>query len=188
MAVWRLFLRLLPVVFLVGQVCAAPYLEYQEPQQPQTPFFSTWSSVFSLLATFFVVLALAYLTSRLVANKLKWSAESGGKIISCLSFGAGRGVYLVEFAGRYWILGVTEHNINLLKELSDDGEIEKFKESPVNLNESFDFIFKRQLSSLQQISQKIPAVFGRKNNNDYSKQEDSGQNSRLAERDDREKR
>jgi len=177
------------IVSAAGRALAdtAPYLKYQEPQQPQTPFFSTWPSVFSLLATFLVVLALAYLTSRLVANK-KWSAGGSGKIISCLSFGSGRGVYLVEFIGRYWILGVTEHNINLLKELSGDGEIEKITEPPAKLNEPFDLIFKRQLSLLQQISHKFPAIFSRRNDNNHSEQGRLNRNSRMAEKDDREKR
>jgi flagellar protein FliO/FliZ len=185
------FLRGLPFLVLsqTQLVCAegTPYLQYQAPEQAQTQtsLFSTWSYVFSLGATFLVVLGLAYLTSRLVANKMKWSAGSNdGKIISCLAFGSGRGVYLVEFAGRYLILGITEHNINLLKEVSDEAEIAKLKALRLSSTESLDLVFKRQFSSLHQISQKFPRVF----KNDLTNFEQSRRSQLEAEKDHPEKR
>ena len=155
----------LVLILAVGQTMAesggaTPYLQYQEPQQSQTSILSAWSYAFSLLATFLLVLGLAYITSRLVANKMKWSGgNKDGKIISCLSFGSGRGVYLVEIAGKYLLLGVTEQNINFLRELSDDEEIERLREMSISSDEPFERVFRRQISSLQNISQKFPKVF-----------------------------
>lgn len=179
------FKTVILIVFLIltvgWQVMAeeTPYLKYQDPnQQMNSPsWMSTGSYVLSLLITFLVVLGLAYFTSRIMGQKMRFSAgSSGGKIISTLSFGSGRGIYVIEIAGKYLILGVTDQNIHLLREISDSEEIEKLKEFQggqiskftagyAEPNESFNAVFERQLASLKQMSQKFPAVLKTENDN-----------------------
>ena len=78
-----------------------------------------------------------------------------------LSLGTSRAVYVVEIAGQILVLGVTDHTINLLQEITDPVAIEKIKNQPhyPGANQ-FEAIFQRQLVSLQQLSRKFPAVFG----------------------------
>jgi flagellar protein FliO/FliZ len=154
-------------LFLCGQVYAAEpngeYLQYQEPKPTNTmSWFSTVSYVFSLLITFAVVIGLAYVASRFLGKKLgSLSANGSSRIISTLSFGANRAVYTVEIAGKFLILGVTDHNITVLQEITDAEEIEKMKKQQLAAPmDQFDGIFQKQLASLQKLSQTFPTAFG----------------------------
>jgi flagellar protein FliO/FliZ len=184
----KVVLIALMLIFAVGYAMAdsgsaTPYLQYKEPEKIETSFLSAGSYIFSLLATFLLVLFLAYFTSRLIANKMKWSGgDKDGKIISCLSFGSNRGVYLVEIAGKYLLLGVTEHNINLLREVDDEEEIEKIRGMSISSNESFDLVFRRQISSLQHISQKFPKVFNTDGNTHFERGRRENQNTGEEDR------
>lgn len=114
---------LLLVILLIAAVHLSPvyaaaqpgdYLNYQEPKPAGTSWFSTLAYMFSLLITFIVVIGLAYFTSRFVGQKMgKTAASSDNKVILTLPLGANRGVYVVEVAGKFLVLGVTDHNINL---------------------------------------------------------------------------
>jgi len=139
------------------------YLKYQEPQvATSTSWLSTFAYVLSLLATFAVVIGLAYFTSRFLGQKMtNISASGSNKIVTALPLGPNRFVYVVEIAGSYLVLGVTDHTITLLKELTTDEEIEKIRGqeliySDVNQSNS---TFQRHLASLQKMSQKFPTVF-----------------------------
>ncbi len=165
------FLHLLLVfcfgIFFYGQVYAAEpnseYLQYQEPKATNsTSWFSTISYVFSLVITFAVVIGLAYFASRFLGKKLgSLSASGNSRIINTLSFGANRAVYTVEIAGKYLILGVTDHNITVLQEITDIEEIEKMKKEQLAVPDNqFDGVFQKQLASLQKLSQAFPTAFG----------------------------
>jgi flagellar protein FliO/FliZ len=154
-------------IFLIGQVYGAEpngeYLQYQEPK-PTTAvsWYSTISYIFSLIITFAFVIGLAYFASRFLGKKLGGlSANGSSRIINVLSFGNNRAVYTVEIAGKFLALGVTDHTITVLQEITDSKEIEKLKTEQVAVPKGqFDSIFQRQLASLQQLSQKFPATFG----------------------------
>ncbi|MDF2873737.1 MAG: flagellar biosynthetic protein FliO [Sporomusa sp.] len=139
------------------------YLKYQEPQPPASSWLSASGYVVSLLLTFLLVLGLAYFTSRFLAQKINGPAGlNNGKIHTTLSLGPNRAVYVVEIAGKFMVLGVTEQTISLLKEITDPEDIEHLK-NPVNIvlpPEQFDNIFHRQLLALKQMNKKFPVVFG----------------------------
>ena len=64
------------------------------------------------------------------------------------------------------ILGVTEHMINLLQEVTDPEQLDKLKSlSPVASASSFDSVFHRHLASLQQMSSKFSGTFGASDRN-----------------------
>jgi flagellar protein FliO/FliZ len=147
------------------------YLNYQEPKPAETSWLSTIAYVVTLLVTFVVVIGLAYFTSRFVGQKMgRYSFSGDHKVVVSLPLGASRGVYVVEVAGRFLVLGVTDHNVNLLAEITDPAEIERLRAtSPAGQMRQFDDVFQRHLASLQQMSQKFPAVFGHYNRTDQEK-------------------
>lgn len=163
-----LVLMCLVVAFSSGTVLAVEanndYLVYQEPQTTSASWLSTVAYVVSLLVTFAVVIGLAYFTSRFLGQRMgQLSAGTENKILATLSLGANRAVHVVEIAGKVLVLGVTEHSITLLQEITDEAQVEKLRQQqPVSVpSNSFDTILQSQLSSLQRMSQKFPSVFGR---------------------------
>ena len=154
-------------IFFVGQVYGAEpngeYLQYQEPKPAAAvSWYSTISYIFSLIITFAFVIGLAYFASRFLGKKLGGlSANGSSRIINVLSFGTNRAVYTVEVAGKFLVLGVTDHNITVLQEITDSKEIEKLKSEQVTVpKDQFENVFQRQLASLQQLTQRFPTTFG----------------------------
>lgn len=153
---------------IVGAQEAAPdYLKYQEPQPTSISFLSTVSYIFSLLVTFAVVIGLAFYTSRFMGKKMGGLSNSpDGKVMSSLALGPKGYVYVVEIAGRYLVLGVTEHSINLLHEITDVEEIAALKQKkPINPSKSqFEVLFQNHIHALREMSNKFPVVFGAREN------------------------
>lgn len=158
------------------------YLKYQEPAASveTTSWVSTLAYVLSLIATFAAVLGFAYFTSRFLGQKLgNLSSGPSNKILATLPLGANRGVYVVEVAGKCLVLGVTDHGITLLQEIVDEAEIEKIRLQKAEHLPQADFhqIFQKQIASLQQISQKFPAVFEQKNRDKQDEGQEKGKKS-----------
>ncbi|MBP1763175.1 MAG: Flagellar biosynthesis protein, FliO [Firmicutes bacterium] len=159
---------LLIIVFTIitGQCFAAEqgteYLKYQEPQAGSSSLLLTVGYLIFLIIVFLLVLGLAYFTSRLIGQKMGVMNMAGdNKILTHLPFGSNRAVYVVEIAGRILVLGVTDHNINLLQEITSPDEIEKIKNQPNNpINSQFNAVFQKQLVVLHKMSEKFPGVFG----------------------------
>lgn len=173
---FRPTILLIVVLFAIAHVstgfaAAQPgeYLNYQEPKPAGTSWFSTIAYVFSLIVTFIVVIGLAYFTSRFVGQKMaKTTVYGDNKVVFTLPLGPNRGVYVVEIAGKYLVLGVTDHNINLLQEITDPEQVEKLQTlNPVMPANQFDIVFQRHLASLQQMSHKFPGVFNGNNRSEH---------------------
>ncbi|MDD4601083.1 hypothetical protein SDC9_08881 [bioreactor metagenome] len=161
------------IILSVCQVWAAEtttggYLAYQEPQPASSSsWLSTIAYVFSLIITFAVVIGLAYFASRFLGQKMgQMSVNSDNRILSTLVLGPNRSIQVVEVAGKVIVLGVTEHSITLLEEITDASRLEKIQKLPTAVSppNSFDSVFQRQLASLQQMSHKFPTVFNRRDN------------------------
>lgn len=169
------YLLLLNAVFLPLQILAqettGTYLQYQEPKAPEISWLSSIAYIFSLLVTFGVILFLAYLASRFLGQKMgSLSAANGGRILSSLPLGANRAVQVVEIAGKVLVLGVTDHTIMLLQEITDETEIARLKDRPaVTVQPQFGTLFERHLTSLQNIAQKFPGVLDSRQENDRRK-------------------
>lgn len=138
------------------------YLQVQEPQYAATSGFSVFAYVFSLLFTFGVVLALAYFTSKFWGGKLsQFTKNNNNQVLRTLSLGQHRAVYVVEIAGEYFVLGVTDHNINLLHKITSKEQIEQLTAPNLSSDaETFELVLRRQLDSLKNMSHKFPNVFG----------------------------
>ncbi len=162
---------LLLLLFLTGVIFSAivyaaeptgEYLQYQEPRAASfSSGLSTITYVFSLLVTFAIVLGLAYFSSRFLGQRMGNRLANGDqKIVATLPLGTNRAVYVVDIAGKYLVLGVTDHTINVLQEITDPVEIEKLKLQQISIPETqFEQVFQRQLASLQRISPKFTNVF-----------------------------
>lgn len=142
---------------------SSEYLKYSE-QQPaaSTSMLSTIAYVFSLIITFGFVIGLAYFASKFLGQKMSnLNHSSDNKILTTLSLGPNKSVCVVEIAGRVFILGVTDHNINLLQELSVEEEIAKIKAQSNLVPEAANYeqLFQNQFTALRQMASKFPTTF-----------------------------
>lgn len=82
-----------------------------------------WSALGMLFMTV-LILVLAYLTSRWIASHGdSWAGGYGGeqfRVLNRIGVGRGASLLVLYVRGRCLLLGVTEHNVTLLKEW--DGE------------------------------------------------------------------
>lgn len=167
---WRvsggILIFLICLSLLTGQVFAAAetgeYLKYQEPQPATSSWFATSGYILSLLLTFLLVLGLAYLTSRFLGKRMTSGGGFGsGKIYATLSLGPNRAIYVIEIAGKFMVLGVTEQNITMLNEITSLSDIEQLKatQNIVMPPEQFSSVFQRQLGLLRKMQKKSTDTF-----------------------------
>lgn len=140
---------------------------YQEPvqQSTQSSWLSTFAYLISVIIAFAFVAGLAYFVSRFLGQKLGgMNSAKSSKVLESLPLGNNKALYVVEIAGKVVVLGVTDHNINLLQEITDEIEIARLRTQASSdfANDSFSNMFEKQVISLEQISRKFPNVF---NNN-----------------------
>lgn len=140
---------------------------YQEPapKSTQTSWGSTFAYLLSLLVVFAFVAFLAYIVSKLLGNKFGTvNVRKSGKVLDSLPLGTNRSLAVVEIANKVMLLGVTEQNITLLDEITDELEIARLRENADHgvQNENFQQIFEKQLVSLNQLSKRIPTLLKEK--------------------------
>lgn len=154
------------ILLSVGPVRAdepsSVYLKYQDPQPTATSWAASGAYIVTLLLTFFFVIGLAYFASRFLGQKMGQRASGvENRIYSVLYLGNNRAVYVIEIAGRFLVIGVTDHNIALLREIDSPEEILKLRaNSGKEPAGQFDSIFRRHLASLNQMTNKFPITFG----------------------------
>ena len=133
------------------------YLEGYEEVDPRPTGVSWWSTLAYLIsqfAVFAVVLVMAYFAARFIGgryNAARMSA-SGGRILENLPLGPNRSVCTVEMGGRVFLLGVTDHNINLLGEITDKELIEHLHAQSLNTGD----LFSQEFGTLSDLVRKIP--------------------------------
>ena len=69
-----------------------------------------------------------------------------------------KGLSQRELAERVFVLGVTEHSITLLREITDPEEIERLHRSSLAPSGGVD-IFSSQMGTLEQFAKRIPSLF-----------------------------
>lgn len=167
----RLYWVLMTFFFLM--VIAAPSLglaadgsggylsgyEEADPKPSARSWLSTFAYLLSLAAVFIFVLVLAYFASKFLSGRFaKVGNGSGGKILEHLPLGPNRSVCVVELAGRVFMLGVTEHSINSLGEITDKDEIERLHRRI--LTEAAETqVLSRQMGLLGDLAKRIPTIF-----------------------------
>ncbi|TCS80956.1 FliO/MopB family protein [Pectinatus cerevisiiphilus] len=166
-----LFCWFVPVISVLaaGDSSSGGYLsQYQnvDPHPTSASWISTFGYLLSLVVIFVFVVGLAYYVSHYLGGRFgkQFKENSGGALLLNLSLGPNKSICVVEIAGHIMILGVTDHNITLLQEITDMQEIEKLHLSnstePVETN-VLD-LFGQQFNSLDKISKRIPEFFKNK--------------------------
>ena len=151
-------LVLFSLIYLGGSaVEAAGYLEGYEEVDPQPTGVSWWSTLaylFSMLVVFAFVLILAYFAARFIGGRFNAArmSASGGRVLENLPLGPNRSVCTVEIAGRVFLLGVTDHSINLLSEITDKNLIEHLHAQAINSGD----MFSQEFGTLSSLVKKIP--------------------------------
>jgi flagellar biosynthetic protein FliO len=81
-----------------------------------------------LVFVFFLVLLLAYLVSRLIGGRFGAArARAAGNVVGGLPLDHNKKIVFVELNDSLLVLGITDNNIVLLKEISAAEDIEKIK-------------------------------------------------------------
>lgn len=141
---------------------AAGYLAGYENTDPRPTGISWWSTIaylVSLFAIFIFVVGLAYFAARFLGGHFaKQKMGYGGEILSHLPLGPNRSVCVVEMAGGVYLLGVTEHSITLLAEITDPAEIDRLHREHIATPLTPD-MFSQQVGTLADFVQKIPPIF-----------------------------
>lgn len=147
------------LIYLGGSTAEAAggYLEGYEEVDPRPTAVSWWSTLaylVSLFAVFAVVLVMAYFAARLIGGKFNAArmSASGGRVLENLPLGPNRSVCTVEMGGRVFLLGVTDHNINLLGEITDKDLIEHLHTQSLNTGD----LFSQEFGTLSDLVKKIP--------------------------------
>ena len=136
------------------------YLQYQEPARAAGSTWGTVAYVLSLLVLFVGVIFLAYFTSRFVAARMGGMGQTAGAVIHMtLALGPNRNIHLVEMAGRFFVVGATEHSIQMLFEINEPEQIEKLRETTASPKPSFEAALGGQLAALKQMRDKFPGMF-----------------------------
>jgi len=162
-------------------LAASRELNLDNIEEPQASPMPSMAVLFiKLVLSLLIIVGLAYLTMRFLRKSMKVSSR--GETISVLdqyAFSMNKGIYITQIAGKVYVLGVTDQNISLISEITDEeviGEmIEKAKAReaegvippgildqimPSRLNlpgsrqKSFNEHIKKQIQRLQSITEK----------------------------------
>ena len=133
--------------------------ENADPKPSPLSWWSTFAYLISLLAVFAFVVILAYLATRFLSGRFaqKMNGE-GGRVLAHLPLGPNRSICVAEIAERVFMLGVTDHSITLLREITDEAEIERLHRMDFGKGFTYD-PFAEQFGSLQQLAKRIPSLF-----------------------------
>ena len=138
------------------------YLAGYENSDPRPASISWWSTIaylVSLFAIFVFVVGLAYFAARFIGGKFaQQKLGYGGRILSHLPLGPNRSVCVIEMSGRVFMLGVTEHSITLLTEITDADEIDRLHREDLAFGKMPD-MFSQQFGTLAGLVQKVPPLF-----------------------------
>lgn len=101
--------------------------------------FSYVQIIVVLILVILVIYGLSLILKRFLG--LKGTIQSNAEIIINQSLGQGKWLQVVHICGKYLVLGITNDNVNLLTEIKDQKEIEKFdvmiNERKVNSGNNF---------------------------------------------------
>lgn len=82
-----------------------------------------------LTVLFVLVVGLAWLTARLVGTRFGASNRGSSlRVLQHIPAGRDRSIMLLEVGGRYYLLGITGHQVSLLDQIDDAGAIARILE------------------------------------------------------------
>ncbi|MBO6203970.1 MAG: flagellar biosynthetic protein FliO [Selenomonas sp.] len=157
-----IFLLVTEPALAADEAAKGGYLAGYENTDPRPAPISWWSTIaylVSLFAIFVFVVGLAYFAARFIGGKFaQQKLGYGGRILSHLPLGPNRSVCVIEMSGRVFMLGVTEHSITLLTEITDADEIDRLHREDLAFGKMPD-MFSQQFGTLAGLVQKVPPLF-----------------------------
>lgn len=100
-----------------------------------------FSTSLSVLSSLFLIIMLAFGLSWFLQKKGLVGRNTYGKTLGILPLDSKRLIYITEIMGKVYVLGVTEHNINLIDEISDTEIIKLLKLQNKPAEKNFDKLF-----------------------------------------------
>lgn len=95
-----------------------------EPKVVDPP--SIFSLFFRLIFSLVFIVGIALLTMKILKKNMKvLSAGTNIKVLDQYSFSMNKGVYITQIAGKTYVLGITDNNINLITEITDQDTIDE---------------------------------------------------------------
>jgi len=108
-----------------GDLESRPYTGAEPSYQNPAADVSLVRVIVQILISLAVIGGLAYLTARFMKNNLQWRSQGEWiKVYEQQSLGLNKGLFITEVAGKVYVLGVTEHNISVISEITDQELIE----------------------------------------------------------------
>lgn len=91
-----------------------------------TPMPSIFSLFFRLLVSLLIIGGLAYLMMKLLRKNMRVLSRGVSiNVLDQFAFSINKGIYITQIAGKVYVLGVTDHNVNLITEITDENVIEE---------------------------------------------------------------
>ncbi len=161
-----------------------------------TPMPTMFSLLVKLVVSLIIVGGLAYLTIRFLKRNTQINSGSENMVLlDQLALGMNRGVFVVDVASKVLVLGVTDHNVNLLYEVTDSEAIKEMREKAAELEAEsiipprfWEILFAGRKpgnqqqpsfkSHIQEQVKKLQVVAERSNSNAYRKDDSNGQDER----------
>lgn len=108
-------------------LAASQQLNLDAVADPQvTPMPSMVSLFFRLFISLIIIVGLAYLMMKLLRKNMKVLTKGLNiNVLDQYAFSINKGIYITQIAGKVYVLGVTDHNINLITEITDEKVIDE---------------------------------------------------------------
>lgn len=101
-----------------------------------TPMPSVFSLFLKLIVAIVVVGILGYYTLKFLRKSMQSSSIGDSiTILDQQTLGVNKGIYITEIANRVYVLGVTDHNINVVTEIIEQDTIENMRKKAAQRQE-----------------------------------------------------
>ena len=81
-----------------------------------------------LIVSLVIIVGLAYLTVKVLRKNIRvLSRGTAINVLDQYAFSLNKAVYITQIAGRVYVLGVTDHNISLITEITDRNVIDELE-------------------------------------------------------------
>lgn len=99
-------------------------LDTTEPEVFEMP--SMFGLFFRLTFSLLFIVGLAFITMKILRKNMKvLSSGVNIRVLDQYSFSMNKGVYITQIAGKTYVLGVTDNNISLITEITDQDTIDE---------------------------------------------------------------
>lgn len=154
---------------LAASAFASPdnrYLEYKDPAAGGSSWLGTAAYLVTLLLVFAGVLWAAYAASRWFGGRMnRMQSANGVSVVGAVSLGGSRQVAFLRVGDKILLLGVTDQQVNVLREIDDEQLVQQLLQAQQQEPQPGAGLFSDQLQLLDELEKRLPGfVRGRKKN------------------------